>query len=129
MSRSRSSARTLPTFASSRVAKSSSWVSRFGEADHLGASPSGLEHAAHDIAERDRDVAEGENGDASLRNVYPVGDWRVEAASDGKSLLLSLATPDGFAVSFCLPFDDAQRLGQVPTVVTPQSAPAVLHRH
>jgi len=68
-------------------------------------------------------------GDASLRNVYPVGDWRVEAASDGKSLLLSLATPDGFAVSFCLPFDDAHRLGQVLTDVTPQSAPAVLHRH
>ena len=68
-------------------------------------------------------------GDASLRNVYPVGDWRVEAASDGKSLLLSLATPDGFAVSFCLPFDDAQRLGQVLTDVTPRSAPAVFHRH
>lgn len=68
-------------------------------------------------------------GDASLRNVYPVGDWRVEAASNGKSLLLSLATPDGFAVSFCLPFDDAQRLGQVLADVTPRSAPAVLRRH
>ena len=68
-------------------------------------------------------------GDASLRNVYPVGDWRVEAASDGKALLLSLATPDGFAVSFCLLFDDAQRLGRVLTDVTSRSAPAGPRRH
>ena len=50
-------------------------------------------------------------GDASLRHVYPVGDWRLEAATDNQSLLLTLATPD-FAVSFCLPFDDARHLGQ-----------------
>jgi hypothetical protein len=52
-------------------------------------------------------------GNASLRHVYPLGDWHVEATSDEASLLLSLATPDGFSVSFCLPADDARRLGQV----------------
>jgi hypothetical protein len=50
-------------------------------------------------------------GDTSLRHVYPVGDWQVEAASDGGSLLLKLVTPDGFAVSFCLPAGDARALG------------------
>jgi hypothetical protein len=68
-------------------------------------------------------------GDASLRHVYPVGDWRVEAATDNESLLLSLATPDGFAVSFCLPFDDARHLGQALAnqMWAPQSAMPVRH--
>jgi hypothetical protein len=52
-------------------------------------------------------------GDTSLRHVYPVGDWQLESASDGESLLLRLATPDGFAVSFCLAAGDARTLGGV----------------
>jgi hypothetical protein len=50
-------------------------------------------------------------GNASLRHVYPLGAWTVEAASDNQSLLLGLTTPDGFSVSFCLPADDARGLG------------------
>jgi hypothetical protein len=51
-------------------------------------------------------------GDASMRHVYPAGDWRVEAATGEAALLLTLATPDGFSVSFQLSRDDAQRLGE-----------------
>jgi hypothetical protein len=68
-------------------------------------------------------------GDATLRHVYLVGDWRVETASDGESLLLSLATPDGFAVSFCLPFDDARALGQSLAGFVPALTPAMPIRH
>ena len=68
-------------------------------------------------------------GDASLRHVYSVGNWRVEAATDNQSLLLTLATPDGFAVSFCPPFDDARHLGQAlaTQMRAPQSAVPVRH--
>jgi hypothetical protein len=63
------------------------------------------------------------SGDASLRNVYSVGDWQVDAAAAGRSLLLALTTPDGFAVTFCLTLDDAQCLGQVLKDAIPQGAP------
>jgi hypothetical protein len=39
-------------------------------------------------------------GNASLRHVYPAGDWTVEATAGDSALLLTLATPDGFSVSF-----------------------------
>jgi hypothetical protein len=50
-------------------------------------------------------------GDASLRHVYPAGKWTVEAAAGEPALLLTLATPDGFSVSFRLGSKDAQGLG------------------
>lgn len=68
-------------------------------------------------------------GNASLRHVYPVGDWHVETASDETSLLLTLATPDGFAVSFCLPFDDAQHLGRLLADFMPAASAAPPLRH
>jgi hypothetical protein len=52
-------------------------------------------------------------GDASMRHVYPADNWQVEAAIGEAALLLTLATPDGFSVSFRLPSEDAQRLGAV----------------
>lgn len=67
-------------------------------------------------------------GDASLRHVYPVGDWRVEAATDNQSLLLTLATPDGFEV-FCLPFDDARHLGQALATQMQAPQPVMPVRH
>jgi hypothetical protein len=69
-------------------------------------------------------------GDASMRHVYPVGSWHVEAAANGAALLLGLTTPDGFAVSFRLPCEDAQRLGEVLCDCAPPPAPdAVPVRH
>ena len=41
--------------------------------------------------------------DDSLRIVYPAGAWRIEqGCGDGDSFILTLATPDGFEVSFAI---------------------------
>lgn len=68
-------------------------------------------------------------GNPSLRHVYPLGDWNVEAASDEESLLLSLATPDGFSVSFCLGANDARRLGGALSDHAPPPSRAAPVRH
>lgn len=41
--------------------------------------------------------------DGSLRIVYPLGAWRLEATPDGARQILTLGTEDGFAVSFVVP--------------------------
>jgi hypothetical protein len=41
-------------------------------------------------------------GDRSLRAVFPLGNWRLEAAVGSKDLILTMATPDGFEVAFSL---------------------------
>jgi hypothetical protein len=41
-------------------------------------------------------------GDRSLRAVFALGDWRLEAAVGSKDLILTMTTADGFEVSFCL---------------------------
>jgi hypothetical protein len=51
-------------------------------------------------------------GDPALRQVYPLGDWQLHLGSDPDSLIISLATPDGFRVSFCAPIDQAAALGE-----------------
>lgn len=43
------------------------------------------------------------HGDDSLKLVYPAGAWTVErSAQDPDTYIVSLGTPDGFAVSFAL---------------------------
>ncbi len=43
------------------------------------------------------------HGDETLKIVYPAGDWTVErSAHDPDTYIVSLGTPDGFAVSFAL---------------------------
>jgi hypothetical protein len=51
-------------------------------------------------------------GNSELRQVYPLGDWQLHLGSDPDSLIVSLATPDGFRVAFCVPFDQAAALGE-----------------
>ena len=41
--------------------------------------------------------------DESMRVVYPVGTWDVERGQTAGQLIVTLRTPDGFAVSFSLP--------------------------
>jgi hypothetical protein len=48
--------------------------------------------------------------DDTLKVVYPVGEWSLQLASDGVHRILTLATPDGFEVSFALQDDDAAGL-------------------
>ncbi len=40
--------------------------------------------------------------DPSLRLVYPLGTWRLESSTEVGKLLLSLATSDGFEVTFSI---------------------------
>jgi hypothetical protein len=42
------------------------------------------------------------HGDASLRVVFPLGDWRLEAAAGSKDFILTMRTSDGFEVAFAL---------------------------
>jgi hypothetical protein len=46
--------------------------------------------------------------DPSLRLVYPVGSWEIEAASEPGRLILTLGTPDGFRISFALLRDEIE---------------------
>jgi hypothetical protein len=50
--------------------------------------------------------------DASLRIVYPVDRMRLEQGSTEGTLILTLATPDGFEVSFSLQASDLQHIQQ-----------------
>jgi hypothetical protein len=45
---------------------------------------------------------QAQHGDRSLRAVFPLGDWRLEAAAGSKDLILTMMTPDGFEVAFSL---------------------------
>jgi len=49
----------------------------------------------------------------ALRMIHPLGDWRVERAMGADASLLSLATPDGFEVTFALATPEADRLGEM----------------
>lgn len=48
------------------------------------------------------EVLRARHHDESLRLVYPADMVRIEQASDPGKLILTLATPDGFEVSFAL---------------------------
>jgi hypothetical protein len=50
--------------------------------------------------------------DSSLRMIHELGDWRVERAIGVDASILSLATPDGFEVTFAVATSQADRLGQ-----------------
>jgi hypothetical protein len=46
----------------------------------------------------------------SSRYVFSLGRWSIES-SDEKSLIVTMATPDGFQVSFAVPFDACRAMG------------------
>jgi len=50
--------------------------------------------------------------DGSLRMIHELGDWRVERAVGADASILSLATPDGFEVTFAVATPQADRLGE-----------------
>jgi hypothetical protein len=51
-------------------------------------------------------------GDDTLRLVYPLGDWSLQAAEGTERLIMTLSTPDHFTVSFALRPGDAGRLAR-----------------
>jgi len=50
--------------------------------------------------------------DGSLRMIHELGSWRVERAVGTDASILSLATPDGFEVTFAVATPQADRLAQ-----------------
>ncbi|MBS0220945.1 MAG: hypothetical protein JSR91_09405 [Proteobacteria bacterium] len=49
--------------------------------------------------------------DASMKLVYPMGDWAVESDVHSDARILTLATPDGFRVAFAMTPESADNLG------------------
>jgi hypothetical protein len=45
---------------------------------------------------------QAQHGDGSLRAVFPLGEWRLEAAAGSQDLIFTLTTPDRFEISFFL---------------------------
>jgi hypothetical protein len=45
------------------------------------------------------------HGDENSRFVYPLGGWLLEGVADGRSLIVTLKTTDGFEVSFAAPVE------------------------
>jgi hypothetical protein len=43
-----------------------------------------------------------QHGDTSLRAVFPLSHWSLEAAAGSKDFILTMMTPDGFEVAFVL---------------------------
>jgi hypothetical protein len=43
-----------------------------------------------------------QRADSSLRAVFPLREWRLEAAAGSKDFILTMRTPDGFEVAFVL---------------------------
>jgi hypothetical protein len=59
-----------------------------------------------------RDALKAKFSDNSLRMIHKLGDWRVERATGTNGSILSLATPDGFEVTFAVATPQADRLGR-----------------
>ncbi|MBP7002765.1 hypothetical protein [Amaricoccus sp.] len=63
-------------------------------------------------------------GDDTLRYVFPLDSWRIEAAGDGRNLILTLATNGGFEVSFATEPAGVASLGSALTDRLPDYAQA-----
>jgi hypothetical protein len=49
-------------------------------------------------------------GNEGSRFVYPLGEWLLEGVADGRTVILTLKTTDGFEVSFAAPLDHCRSL-------------------
>lgn len=70
------------------------------------------------------------SGNPKLRHAYHLGAWKLERSSEAEMLLLSMATADGFEVTFSLSEADASSLAAVIRHdVCCEPAPAVSRYH
>jgi hypothetical protein len=49
-------------------------------------------------------------GNESSRYVFPLSEWLLEGVADGRTLIVTLKTTDGFEVSFAAPLDRCRSL-------------------
>jgi hypothetical protein len=45
---------------------------------------------------------QAQRSDSSVRAVFPLSEWRLEAAAESRDFILTMRTPDGFEVAFSL---------------------------
>jgi hypothetical protein len=64
---------------------------------------------------------QAEHADPSLRAVFPLSQWRLEAAARSKDFILTMVTPDGFEVAFSL---SAAAIAGISSVIEEHSAGA-----
>jgi hypothetical protein len=50
------------------------------------------------------------HGEEGSRFVFPLGDWVVEGVADGRTVIMTLRTTDGFEVSFAAPLEHCRSL-------------------
>ncbi len=53
--------------------------------------------------------------DENLRYVFPLDDWKIETTPDGKQVIVTLSTGQGYEVSFASPPDTCRLLGSALT--------------
>jgi hypothetical protein len=56
-------------------------------------------------------AVKAQTGQDSARYVFPLGEWLLEGVEGEQSFILTLKTPDGFAVSFRMPPAASKSLG------------------
>jgi hypothetical protein len=59
-----------------------------------------------------REALEARASDGSLRMIQELAGWRLERAVDADAFILSLATLDGFEVTFAVPAPQAELLAE-----------------
>ena len=66
-------------------------------------------------------------GNESSRYVFPLSEWLLEGVADGRALIVTLKTTDGFEASFAAPLDMCRSLAsdlRRESAVVPAMAPA-----
>jgi hypothetical protein len=53
-----------------------------------------------------------QTGDPHARYVFSVGKWTLESSEGSSQRILTMQTPDGFAVSFAVPFSMCDEMGE-----------------
>jgi hypothetical protein len=79
-----------------------SFEDALGRAATLRLTPACVQQLAMTLPHLLSKALQARYGDRSLRAVFPLGDWRLEAAAGSKYFILTMMTPDGFEVAFSL---------------------------
>jgi hypothetical protein len=53
-----------------------------------------------------------QRGEEGSRFVFPLGEWVLEGVADGRTVIVTLRTTDGFEVSFAAPLDHCRSLAE-----------------
>ena len=61
--------------------------------------------------------------DPSLKLVYPLAGWSVEAAAGSGDLIVTMETPDGFKVAFAATPAELEEIGAVAAAHDPAASP------